>query len=260
MYKEYIEKIAAKDYSDLARRMRVDNIENLYDSGASQHAERIRKARQANQAKINASNKANSQRAIDGLTGIREDLAPKVKPIPKIAPSPSQGQTQTQRAIDGLKGIRTSNTESITPNSTPSITPKVKPAPNSTPSITPKVKPAPKIAPSPSQSQTQTQSQRAIDGLKGIREDLAPKVKPTPNSASKSKSLNIKRYGEPGQRFKRYKPDTKSGLAKLSTKGKIGAGALALGAGATAYGIYRNSQKNKEKTALDIVIDAFEKI
>ena len=198
MYKEYIEKIAAKDYSDLARRMRADNIENLYSAGSSEHAERIRRAKKANQAKINASNKANSQRAIDGLTGIREDLAPKVKPVPKIAPSPSQ-------------------------------------------------------------SQTQTQSQRAIDGLKGIREDLAPKAKPTPNSASKSKSLNIKRYGEPGQRFKRYKPDTKSGLAKLSTKGKIGAGALALGAGATAYGIYRNSQKNKEKTALDIVVDAFEK-
>ena len=52
MYRNYIEKIALTDYSDLARRMRAENIENLYDSGVSQHAERIRKARQANQAKM----------------------------------------------------------------------------------------------------------------------------------------------------------------------------------------------------------------
>ena len=226
MYKEYIEKIAAKDYSDLARRMRAENVANLYDSGASQHAERIRKARQANQAKINTSNKAQTQQAIEGLKGIRNDIVGNNTVPNKVKPAPS----------------------SVLGNN---ITPKVKPSPNLT---------------------QQTQTQQALNGLKGIRNDIAgnktaPASSPSTlkdlvDNARKTQGQSTQKHNllTPGKEIP-YKTGVGDKVKNLWANKNIRRGAIgtAIAAG-TAYGIYRNSKKNKEKTAYDIVVDAFEKI
>ena len=49
---------------------------------------------------------------------------------------------------------------------------------------------------------------------------------------------------------------------KIKTYGaRAGVGALGAGtAGAGAYGVYKHNKNKKEKTALDIVVDAFEKM
>lgn len=255
MYKEYIEKIAAKDYSDLARRMRAENVANLYDSGASQHVERIRKARQANQAKINTSNKAQTQQAIEGLKGIRGEG----NSIPQI--TPSLKQSPSQQAIEGLKGIR----NDIVGNNT--VPNKVKPAPSSVlgNNITPKVKPSPNLT-------QQTQTQQALNGLKGIRNDIAgnktaPASSPSTlkdlvDNARKTQGQSTQKHNllTPGKEIP-YKTGVGDKVKNLWANKNIRRGAIgtAIAAG-TAYGIYRNSKKNKEKTAYDIVVDAFEKI
>ena len=53
----------------------------------------------------------------------------------------------------------------------------------------------------------------------------------------------------------------KSGVSAIKRRAvPIGVGAGTVGAGATGYGVYRHNKKKKEKTALDIVVDSFEKM
>lgn len=57
--------------------------------------------------------------------------------------------------------------------------------------------------------------------------------------------------------------DAKKNVVKerMKTYGaRTGAGALAVTPGAIGYGVYKHNKKKKEKTAYDIVIDAFEKM
>ena len=114
------------------------------------------------------------------------------------------------------------------------------------------------------------QQQRALNGLQGIRNDIEAK-KPLVGGISRTEKdrvlENAKKKREAMMEIMKNAPD--DGKITLGEKAKAllanknvrrGAiGATALGVGATGYGIYKHNKNKKEKTALDIVVDAFEK-
>ena len=115
------------------------------------------------------------------------------------------------------------------------------------------------------------QQQRALNGLQGIRNDIEAKKTLVGGISRTEKDRvleNAKKKREAMMEIMKNAPDdgkitlgekVKALLANKNVRrGAIGA--TALGAGAIGYGVYKHNKKKKEKTAYDVVVDAFEKI
>lgn len=99
------------------------------------------------------------------------------------------------------------------------------------------------------------------------------------NQGVATNGLNLEGLKLEGLKLKEFKPEEfrpnglkfdsngniksriKKSISGLSTKSKVGLGvAIPTALGASTYGIYRHNKNKKEKTAYEIVIDAFEKM